>query len=106
MKDLLDIFSSCPYTILLIRFVNRFYTFKNILTRSIDEQVQANQVVTLLGSLPRRFATLVTATEARVDDVNLDYVQQALIHEDMKQSELSAGPGRRRNSTEQCRELD
>ena len=60
--------------------------FIHLRTRSIDAQVQANQVVTLLGSLPRHFATLVTATEARVEDVSLDYVQQALIHEDMKQS--------------------
>ena len=50
---------------------------------------EEDQVVTLLGSLPRSFATLVTAIEARVDGVSLDYVQQALIHEEMKQSELS-----------------
>ena len=49
---------------------------------------EEDQVVTLLGSLPRSFATLVTAIEARVDDVTLDYVQQAL-NEEMKQSELS-----------------
>ena len=45
--------------------------------------------MTLLGSLPRSFATLVTAIETRMDDVSLDYVQQALIQEEMKQSELS-----------------
>ena len=50
---------------------------------------EEDQVVTLLGSLPRGFATLVTAIEARMDGVSLDYVQQALIHEEMKQSELS-----------------
>ena len=50
---------------------------------------EEDQVVTLLGSLPRSFATLVTAIEARMDGVSLDYVQQALIHEEMKQSELS-----------------
>lgn len=49
-----------------------------------------DQVVTLLGSLPRSFVTLVTAIEARMDGVSLDYVQQALIHEEMKQSELSS----------------
>ena len=27
--------------------------------------------------------------EARIDEISLDYVQQALIHEEMKQSELS-----------------
>ena len=53
---------------------------------SISEE---DQVVTLLGSFPRSFATLVTAIEARVDGVSLVYVQQALIHEEMKQSELS-----------------
>ena len=50
---------------------------------------EEDQVVTLLGSLPKSFATLVTAIEARMDGVSLDYVQQALIHEEMKQSELS-----------------
>ena len=50
---------------------------------------EEDQVVTLLGSLPRSFATLVTAIETRMDGVSLDYVQQALIHEEMKQSELS-----------------
>ena len=45
--------------------------------------------MTLLGSLPRSFATLLTAIEARMDGVSLDYVQQALIHEEMKQSQLS-----------------
>ena len=48
-----------------------------------------DQVVTLLGSLPRSFATLVTAIEARMDGVSLDYVPQALIHEEMKQSQVS-----------------
>ena len=49
-----------------------------------------DEVVTLLGSLQRRFATLVTAIEARMDGVSLDYVQQGLIHEEMKQSQLSS----------------
>lgn len=48
-----------------------------------------DQVVTLLGSLPRSFATLVTAIEARMEGVSLHYVQQALIHEEMKHSDLS-----------------
>ena len=50
---------------------------------------EEDQVETLLGSLPRSFATLVTAIEPRMDGVSLDYVQQALIHEEMKQSQLS-----------------
>ena len=48
-----------------------------------------DQVVTLLRSLPSSFATLITAIEARMDGVCLDYFQQALIHEEMKQSQLS-----------------
>ena len=50
---------------------------------------EEDEIVTLLGSLPRSFATLVTAIEARMDGVSLDYVQQALIHEETKQLELS-----------------
>ncbi|CAB4036919.1 Hypothetical predicted protein, partial [Paramuricea clavata] len=46
---------------------------------------EEDQVVTLLGSLPRSYATLVTALEARVDDVKMDFVQQALMHEESKQ---------------------
>ena len=49
---------------------------------------EEDQVETLLGSLPRSFATLVTVLEARMDGVSLDYVQQALIREEIKQSEL------------------
>ena len=47
---------------------------------------EEDQVVTLLGSLPRSFATLVTPIEARMDGVSLDYVRQALRHEELKQS--------------------
>ena len=47
----------------------------------IDEE---DQVVTLLGSLPQSYSTLVTALEARVDDIKLDFVQQALMHEEQK----------------------
>ena len=46
---------------------------------------EEDQVVTLLGSLPRSYSTLVTALEAHADDdLQLAYVQQALIHEEMK----------------------
>ena len=45
---------------------------------------EEDQVVTLLGSLPESYSTLVTALEARVDDVQLNFVQQALIHEEQK----------------------
>ena len=40
---------------------------------------EEDQVVTLLGSLPASYKTLVTALEAR-DEVTLSYVQQSLIH--------------------------
>ena len=43
-----------------------------------------DQVVTLLGSLPSSWTTPMTALEARVDDVQLSPVQQALIHEEQK----------------------
>jgi hypothetical protein len=43
-----------------------------------------DKVVTLLGSLPSTYSTLVTALEARGDDLTLSYVQQAVIHEEQK----------------------
>ena len=45
--------------------------------------------MTLLESLPRSYAILVTAIETRMDGVSLDYVPQALVHEEIKQSEPS-----------------
>ena len=49
---------------------------------SIKEE---DQVVTLLGSLPASYSTLVTALEARVDDnLTLEFVQQALVNEEQK----------------------
>ena len=47
---------------------------------------EEDQVVTLLGSLPPSYSTIVTALEARVDNVNLPFVQQALIDEEHKRS--------------------
>ena len=42
-------------------------------------------MVTLLGNLPKKYSTLVTALEARAgDDLSLSYVHQALIHEEQK----------------------
>ena len=43
----------------------------------ISEQ---DQVVTLLSSLPHSYANVVTALEARVDNIQLSHVQQALFH--------------------------
>lgn len=59
---------------------------------------EEDQVVTLLGSLPSNYAALVTALEARSDDLTLNYVQQALIHEEQKQKgqsveQASSGKG-------------
>lgn len=45
---------------------------------------EEDQVVTLLGSLPKSYASLVTALEMRVDDATLNFVQQALVNEEQK----------------------
>ena len=46
---------------------------------------EEDQVVTLLGSLPKKYSTLATALEARAgDNLSLSYVHQALIHEEQK----------------------
>ena len=50
---------------------------------------EEDQVVTLLGSLPSSYSTIITALVARVDNVSLDFVQQALIHEEQKQKDAS-----------------
>lgn len=52
---------------------------------------EEDQVVTLLGSLPKSYNTLVTALEARTDQPRLSYVQQALIREEMKLKVLGSG---------------
>ncbi len=48
---------------------------------------EEDQVVTLLGSLPSSYSVIVTALQARVDDISLNYVQQALIHEEQKHTD-------------------
>ena len=55
---------------------------------------EEDQVVTLLGSLLSSYSTLVTALEAHVDDIWLDFVQQALVHEEQKRKgqESDASP--------------
>ena len=45
---------------------------------------EEDQVVTLLGSLPTQYNTLVTALEARGEDLRLQFVQQALLNEEQK----------------------
>ncbi len=61
---------------------------------------EEDQVVTIVGSMPNKFSTLVTALEARGDDdLSLSYVQQALIHEEHKfngstvLTDTTGGPG-------------
>ena len=48
-----------------------------------------DQVVTLLGSLPSSYSTLVMALEARIDDISIDYIQQTLLQEEKR--DVSAG---------------
>ena len=51
---------------------------------------EEDQVAVLLGSLPEQYSTLVTALEARGEDLNLQYVQQALINEEQRKEKSSA----------------
>ncbi len=51
---------------------------------------QEDQVVTLLGSLTQSYSTVVTAMEAR-SDLTLNYVQQALTHEEQNQVPITNG---------------
>ena len=43
-----------------------------------------DQVIILFGSLPPSFSTVITALEACVDDLTMDFVQQQLIHHERK----------------------
>lgn len=45
---------------------------------------EEDQIVTLLGSLPPSYATIVTALETKIDNLTLQFVQQALINEEQK----------------------
>lgn len=45
---------------------------------------EEDQIVTLLGSLPSNHATIVTALETKMDNLTLQFVQQALINEEQK----------------------
>ena len=47
---------------------------------------EEDQMVTLLGSLPASYSSLVTALEARVENVDLKFVQQALLNEEQKRT--------------------
>ena len=54
---------------------------------------EEDQVVTLLGSLPDSYATVVTALEARGDDVRLEFVSQTLLNEEQKREQSSLASG-------------
>ena len=59
---------------------------------AIDSKItDEDQVVTLLGSLPERFNTIVTALEARADaeSLTLEAVHQALINQELKHNEAN-----------------
>ena len=51
---------------------------------SIGAPISEDQVVTLLRSLLPSFSAVVTAHEARVDNLTMDFVQQQLIHHERK----------------------
>lgn len=48
---------------------------------------EEDQVVTLLGSLPDSYSTVVTALETQQDPPTLEFVQQALLNEEQKRRE-------------------
>ena len=50
---------------------------------------EEDQVVTLLGSLPQSYSTIVAALEARADDITLNFMQQALTHAETKIKRIS-----------------
>lgn len=50
---------------------------------------EEDQVVTLLGSLPDSYSTVVTALEARGDDISLEFVIQTLLNEEQKREQRS-----------------
>lgn len=67
---------------------------------------EEDQIVTLLGSLPPSYQTIVTALEARIDDLTLSFVQQAPINEGQKQEEskiMRISQGRKRMWCNNCK---
>lgn len=52
-------------------------------------------VTTLLCSLPEDYSNLITALEARMDDLNLEFVAARLLHEEMKKEEMNGGASRK-----------
>ncbi len=64
-----------------LKHMNEFTDQLTAIGSPISEE---DQVVTLLGSLPPSYSTLVTALEACSNDLKLYFVQQALVHEEQK----------------------
>ena len=54
---------------------------------------EEDQIVTLLGSLPSSYATIVTALETKMNDLTLQFVQQALINEEQKRVQTDDNSG-------------
>ena len=51
------------------------------------------QIVTLSGSLPDSYSTLVTTLEARIGDLYLTYVKQAIVNKDQRRNlQSNMGP--------------
>jgi hypothetical protein len=56
--------------------------------QAIDVTVsEEDQVMTLLGSLPKSYSSLVTALESRTEQLTIEYVQQALLNEEQRRSD-------------------
>lgn len=72
-----------------IRYMKELTDKLAAVNSSISEE---DQVVTLLGSLPSSYATLVTALEARFENLTLSYVQQALLSEEQRRKEQHSAP--------------
>jgi len=54
---------------------------------------EEDQIVTLLGSLPASYDTVVTALESRVDDLTLEFAHQTLLNEELKKGEKEGATG-------------
>ncbi len=56
---------------------------------------EEDQVVTLLGSLPQSYATVVTALETQLEYLTLGNVQQSILHEERKLSDTKRSDTKR-----------
>ncbi|XP_067946487.1 uncharacterized protein [Watersipora subatra] len=53
---------------------------------------EKDQVVTLLGSLPESYSMVVTALEARGDNITLQFATQTLLNEEQKREQRALTP--------------